>query len=764
MKCLRSFKVSASTHLDTADDEAWRRLTSALEVEVKLFGLRADAVQLSVDQLIQGLKTNENKGKKKPNEEDELMNNPQSGDSDQLIFKGGKEFIYEDDSYLQFNPEESELKNNPAFGYLGMIFDKEGTRGLLTNDLDIGQEKVQKLDIFKYNREIDMESYNFQNSNGSVMLLEDTQEFLDDLETLDQKSRKARLLPQLTKFCVEHSEQCRKDFQMFLIYSSKELQKYRESGVPDPSKEKFFDVMGRLDYEQDKDVIVPDMTQHSQAFGYRQRSSQFETTDFGFGFDQPIGQLDSDNGFPRQSVGEARPLMQEINEVLRNVPAVVDDLDIRSNTQMGFTDYNDFGGVEAMRSRNPDDYMTPNLENVFERAAKKLASIEQSMKTYNMRTDLRRQETQFKSANELFGPSNISAQKEKLAKVRRIIGPRDQTENSSVAQQRRQRPLAAIDFSIDPTENPPNASSIIEQMLAQENARLQKRSKPRNFYTDLVVDDLQGKVAAIEQKFFLPPEIEISVSTFNSLFTRDLQDFDLKLQMNELLERDKKEEMHLLKDDALYEGPGSQAKAFHDEDPAFGDPDAQNFGAMNLEQPGFDFDNMGDGMEFEDPNMPQQMFEVEGDLVGMNLLKNYMNFQPEAAISNLEKKLSQTYNFKISTFKAHVQTRYLNQLHPSAIQEAEQSGSLPAWLETLSTPDGKLHRGVRFSRVCKELMLYWKRHHDVEVTLQACFLTILHMCTENGLMLIKGATGENDFFITATGAGGGERVGVRAMR
>lgn len=718
-----------------------------------------------MDQLIQGLKTNENKPKKRPNEDDDLVQNPQYGDSDQLVFKGGREFIFEDDSYLQFNPEESELKNNPAFGYLGMIFDKEGTRGLIINDLDIGQEKVQKLDIFKYNREIDMESYNFQNSNGSTMLLEDTQEFLDDLDTLDQKSRKARLLPQLTKFCVEHSEQCRKDFRMFMIYSAKEMQKYREGGDADPSKEKFFDIMGRLDYEQDKDVMVPDMSQYSQAFGYRQRTSQFESTDFGFGFDQPIGRMDSENGFGNQSVGDARPLMQEINEVLRNVPTVVEDFDLRSNTQMGFGDYNDYGGVEAMRSRNPDDYMTPNLDNVFERAAKKLASVEQSMKTYNMRTDLRRQEAQFKSANELFGPSNISAQREKIAK-RRIIGPRDGGDISTAAQQRKQRPVAAIDFSIDPTEYPPNATSIIEQMLGQENARLQKRSKPRNFYTDLIVDDLVAHIAGIEQKYTLPPEIEISGSTFNSLFTRDLQDFDLKVQMNELLERDKKEEMHLMRENGEYDGIGSPTKAFHDEDPALADPDTQNFGGMNIEQQGYDFDNMnmGEGMQFDDPNMqPQQMFEVEGDLVGMNLLKNYMNFQQEAAISNLEKKLSQTYNFKISTFKNHVQSRYLNFLHPDAIVRAEQEGSQPAWLETQISQDGKSRKGVRFSRVSKELMLFWKKNHDVEVTLQACFLTILHMCTENSLFLFKTSPVENDFFITSTGGPVGERLGGRGF-
>ena len=688
-------------------------------------------------------------------DDDEMqMVNAEGGDSDQLLFKGGKEFIYENDEYLHFNPEESELKNNPAFGYLGMTFDKEGTRGLIINDLDIGEDKIQKLDIFKYNREIDMESYRFQNREGSVMLLEDTQEFLEDLNTLNEKSRKARLLPQLTKFCTEHSEKCRKDFGKFMIYSAKEFQKYRDGGAADPSKEKFFDIIGGLNYEQDFDMQIPDVTQYTQGFGQKQRNSQYERDDFGF--DQPIGRFDSDTNFGTQVISESRPLMQEINDVLRNIPAVLDDFDMRSNTGAGMQDYNDFGGFEAIRSRNPDDYMTPNLDNVFERAAKKLASVEQSMKSYNMRTELRRPDTHLRSASELFGPSNLSLNREKLARIKRIIGPKENNDNSQSAQPRKQKAALTVDFNLDPLDQVPNAASVIERMLAQENARMPKRSKARNLLTDVTNETLHTRVLAIEQKFQLPPEIEISGSTFNSLFTRDLQEFDLKAQMNQLLERDRKEEIHLLRDGNDPEQEGvmySPPRAFHDEDPLLADPASQVYGGMNLEQPDFDFAGGADGTQYDDPDMRPQVFEVQGDLVGMNLIKNYMNFQQEAAISNLEKKLSQTYNFKISTFKSHVQNKYLSFLAPDWIERAKREGNLPGWIESQRAMDGSVHQGVRFSRVCRELIGYWKKHHDVEVTLQACFLTILHLCTENSLFLFKCEHQDNDFIICSTGTG-----------
>jgi len=38
------------------DDEAWRKLTAALECETKIFSLRTDALQLSLDQMLQGIK------------------------------------------------------------------------------------------------------------------------------------------------------------------------------------------------------------------------------------------------------------------------------------------------------------------------------------------------------------------------------------------------------------------------------------------------------------------------------------------------------------------------------------------------------------------------------------------------------------------------------------------------------------------------------------------------------------------------------------
>ena len=65
---------------------------------------------------------------------------PSNGDgpNGDLGFNHGKEYLFEDDSFLDFKIEDAELRNNPVFNYLGTTFDKEGIRGLQLNTLDVG--------------------------------------------------------------------------------------------------------------------------------------------------------------------------------------------------------------------------------------------------------------------------------------------------------------------------------------------------------------------------------------------------------------------------------------------------------------------------------------------------------------------------------------------------------------------------------------------------------------------------------------------------
>lgn len=67
--------------------------------------------------------------------------------------------------------------------------------------------------------------------------------------------------------------------------------------------------------------------------------------------------------------------------------------------------------------RNPDDFITPT--SIFARAAKHLTSIEQSLKQYNMKSDLRF--TGFKSNTEVFGPTRVKLVKERAPRARKII-------------------------------------------------------------------------------------------------------------------------------------------------------------------------------------------------------------------------------------------------------------------------------------------------------------------------------------------------------
>ena len=120
-------------------EEEWRKFAAALDCETKIFALRTDSIQQNLDQMIQGLKIEKVKSsfyfkREKRLGDEEIEEN----EADDLVFQGGKEFIYEDDSYLDFNPEDAELRNNPVFNYLGTTFDKEGVRGLQINNLDVG--------------------------------------------------------------------------------------------------------------------------------------------------------------------------------------------------------------------------------------------------------------------------------------------------------------------------------------------------------------------------------------------------------------------------------------------------------------------------------------------------------------------------------------------------------------------------------------------------------------------------------------------------
>lgn len=114
-------------------------MTATLECQTKVFGLRTDSLQLNLDHMLQGI---EKEAKpQKSNFNFDLGRRPeediQPGDASDMVFNGGNEFIFEDDSYLNFDIEEIENQNNPAFSYLARIFDKEGARGLQLNNVDV---------------------------------------------------------------------------------------------------------------------------------------------------------------------------------------------------------------------------------------------------------------------------------------------------------------------------------------------------------------------------------------------------------------------------------------------------------------------------------------------------------------------------------------------------------------------------------------------------------------------------------------------------
>lgn len=549
------------------------------------------------------------------------------------MFNGGRDFIFEDDNYLNFDTEEAENDNNPAFVFLAKIFDKEGARGLHLNNMDvrlvltqIGNEYLQNIDIFKFNRTEEMDSFGFS-QNGDLDFTKDeifSEEVLTEIGT---EMRKKRLLPSLTLFYGRSSSTYRQEIMRFLSYLYKERKRYQqiETQRDNGGQDIFMEVMADLNFEMDQDIQLPDLSQFSQvqaSFGniYAQESN--------LSFDQPI-----DTEIPRR---QDSYLLQDIREDLLSANPVMEDFELPGggndfgSVQVKYEpnyDYEDYGNVEVNMQRNPEDFRTPT--NLFQRAANRIKLVESNLKVYNMKKDLKQSE--FRSNSEYFGPDSIAA-KERMPRLKKIVD----VKNNTARKEKVAKPSSNFDFTKDEDET--FDEDFIKSIMGDR-----KRSRVRIAEND--------SLQAIEQKYIHPPEEIFTIESFNSLFTRNIKDFDLEKEM-------------VTKDDHYDGFDGAAQSAYGDQKPRSSMDYEAGGGPENLDDYALDPGYAPAGQYFDGEDQDGELGfnrrESEpADMTGMNLLNNYFNIKEDDKIMSLERKLAQTSNFKITDFKKHVNEQYI---------------------------------------------------------------------------------------------------------
>lgn len=498
----------------------------------------------------------------------------------------------------------------------------------------MAEEYLQNLDIYKHDRVDDMKSFNFER-NGQIDLIAEEESTEQDLLNLGVDLRPKRLLPSLTLFYGRSSNTYREEIQQFMVYCMKELKKYKEVETQrEQNREMFMEAMAALNFDRDLDIQLPNMSQlqTSQILtGTGTYTNHFDQEGFA-NFDQPIA-----GGYSAKYEG---PLLEELNETLRQGNMATEDLEYRDGFQMtnqqfaydgdDIGNFEDYGEIESKMKRNPEDYITPT--NIFLRAAKRLNTIENNMKMYNMKKDLKNSD--FRSHTEYFGPDSIQVKKEKLPKIKRILDGKNSSAMKKV------KPPSGIDFNIS-TETTFDSSFLESLLTVKKKSRVRMAEK----------EDID----LINQNHILPPEEIFSLDSFNSLFTRNIKEFNLEEELAKLDQQQniKAEHFEVPYDNEDYDFPAGNMN-FN------GRPDQSQMG-MEAEGGGF----IGEGYGGDEGGLGTTGMNPEGisaDMTGMNLFHNYFNIKEDDKILSLERKLAQNYNFKITEFKKHVDERYIQLL------------------------------------------------------------------------------------------------------
>ena len=457
------------------------------------------------------------------------------------------------------------------------------------------------------------------------------------MREIGDKMKKMRFCPDLTDFYVKSSESYKEEFMKTIRYEYKKVQKYdAKTTQNDYSKEFFIEMISNLNHDHEHGMDLPNFEQISQL-----SSSKNNKSFRGYENDDDHVRFQELNNSGGGSSKKMEPILEEIHDVLRNIPKVLEDYDMGSQSarmemnemSAGSYNFNDFGGLDEMMERRPEDFVTPS--NIFEKAAQKLDMIDKSLRQYNMKRDLKI--TEMRSNTEVFGPDRLQTVREKLLKRYKIVGdkvaPSKKRENKGTG--------VEIDFSLSTDE-------VFRDDFMPELKEKMKRSRKLPNLESITIN---------EQKFVLPLEFELKLTFFNSLFTRGVRDYDLDEILPEQVKVEAGDPAAEVRNQSGFDGFTQAnniglADDLGDQMP--GDNFEQHFDPADFQAGG----RRGSGEEFN----PQQPL---GDLEGVNLLNNYLNYKPNENLAHLEKKLTQNFNFEITDFKDYLLRNYILQIHPN---------------------------------------------------------------------------------------------------
>lgn len=426
----------------------------------------------------------------------------------------------------------------------------------------------------------------------------------------------------MTLFHGRVSTTYRYDIIKTMSYIYKENKKYQMLENQQEGGNSFMEVMADLNFDQDQDFQLPDLSQLSQMTpNYRNTFDQESLN-----FDQPI-----EAEVPRAQ----NSLLEELGQELNNVnPAYEDfgydapDHDFDNPIKVEAGGYDDYNNVEVQIRRNPEDFRTPT--DIFQRAANKLRTVDSNLKMYNMKQDLKG--TSYRTHSEYFGPERIAA-KERMPRLKKILDAKNKTSKKEVV-----RPTSIFDFTIpeEDTFTPEYFNSLMGD---------KKKSRVR------IVEN--EDVNLIDQKWVLPPEEVLALDSFNSLFTRDIKQFDIE------------KELAVKTEGGAAPAASEEAANLHRQSVDFeagGGPeilgDAGDYGADYNDFGNDNFDaGQGSGGNFNEEGRRKS---GPADMTGMNLLNNYFNIKEDDKILSLERKLAQNSNFKITDFKKHINEKYID--------------------------------------------------------------------------------------------------------
>lgn len=534
------------------------------------------------------------------------------------------------------------------------------------------------MDFYKHERTGDLECFEFA-ADGRSMLVRDAEEVTRLIKDISTNIKAKPLLPSLTAFCLKNSKPFKGDF----------IRLRNTLGMDHPLTRR----MHSLQLDPDGNFVT------SQLPVFFDLVDQVEDQ---VRLDQPID-LTSQRSDPI--------ILRELNNTLDNFAYA--DNSAHEAPDFGNASYqhnfDDYGGVDSHFDKNPLDFATPT--NIFHRAQDAVTALEENLKQFNMRKDFTVQTG--KSGSEYYGPDRIASSLDhtRTGRIRRNTSENRKQAKTKSPLRADGKPRDKIDWDV-PMEETFKDSYTADFM----NNPKSKASKPQVYQEE----DLDK----IEARFLKPPEYFVTNLAFQSIFTRDINEYNLKLELANMAAR------------RSAQNPRSDPPAEEDYPP--GDPFPQFDGGMPDFSPPVKLEHSADlRVKIEDAQ------DEEGRLV--NDLLNYN--QTDENIFNLEQKLRQQHNFKITEFKSYVLKKYISKLH-GAGQAPSQLPDLPRDLLQVADVQGKQLAGLSFKNVANEIIAFWQAKHDIKITVQTCFLTILHLSIEHNLLLQQVGSDEQDFIIS----------------